>query len=163
MRSRATVGSRPDSTGAASNTSRSELSICMGRYRPPTSAASSCRSSSASEGITMVPLRSLRKPPSGSGMGAPVLVPTPMISSSAPRPARAFLMSLLSRLLMPSVISRILPWLMPPECSSSTAWSTAAAGSLPGTGIMSGFRAGSRLAIVGVSSVSGVTICASPA
>ena len=63
----------------------------------------------------------------------------------------------------PSVTRTICPWLIPAERSKSMAWPMAAAVLLPGTGIMSGVSTGRRLAIVGLSSVRGVTMWESPA
>ena len=68
-----------------------------------------------------------------------------------------------SNLGKPSVINSTLP-LVRPEVSSNPAASSMASVALePCNGMMSGARALSRFSIVRVSSVSGVTTCASPA
>ena len=63
----------------------------------------------------------------------------------------------------PSVTSTIWPRVAPTLGNSARAAVTAGPGRLPGAGMMSGTSAGRRFSMLRVSSVSGVTTCASPA
>ena len=89
----------------------------------------------------------------GGDHGAPVVVPIPITARLIPEPCNSAVISCLSAAVMPSVTNSSRPWRIPAECSKSMPWDRAAAGSEPITGIMPGLRAGSRLAMVGVSSV----------
>ncbi len=159
--SRVSVSSIPAS--GASSASRSEGSTVILRYLPPVLVASLRRLRAGSVGMTMAPSSSLMKPPSGRGIGAPSGVPTPKTLRRAPLSASVLRIASASFSSRPSVTSRMRPESTPAESRSLSADATAAAGSLPGSGIMPGSSAGRRLAMVGWSSVSGVTTWASPA
>ena len=120
----------------------------------------SCRSTA---GMTIWSLSSLRKPPSGSGIGAPVSVPMTRIPKSAPTEPNKPSTREVSNLGKPSVIRSRLPLVRPEVSNNPEASAMASVALEPCNGMMSGARALSRFSIVRVSSVSGVTTCASPA
>ena len=114
--------------------------------------------------ITVLPASSFRvsptRPKSSRGMGAPAAVPTP----STDKGNAAFTLSLTSpNVVTSSVIARIRPRCAPAFFIKRLAWMSASARLLPGSGMMAGCSCGNRFAMVRTSSVSGVTMWASPA
>ena len=114
-------------------------------------------------GITISPAPSFRNPPLGSGIGAPERVPMARIDNVAPLSASARCAVSVSNAGRPSVISNICPPCAPAVFSNSAAMAMPLVALAPGNGMIAGDSAGMRLAMVRVSSVSGVTTCASPA
>ena len=114
-------------------------------------------------GITIWSSLSLRKPPSGNGMGAPVSDPTVRILSVALTRPSASRASLTENLGKPSVINNTPPFVSPAVSSSPAERTSASVALDPCNGMMSGDRALNKFSMVRASSVSGVTTCASPA
>ena len=111
--------------------------------------------------VAIVPRAFLRNFPLGRGIGPPVAVPMPMMTSSAPLALTMRLTSALSRLSTSSVnqTTRALSGVVLRIVSASK---KAAVALLPMLGMISGLSEGTSAAIVFASSVSGLTRCASP-
>jgi hypothetical protein len=152
------VASGGGSSAAISLSSR--LSIAK---RPPAASTPSRMVSTSTPGTTMLPSRSRRKPPCGSGIGAPSAVPLASSDSSRPDASRRRATSACCATGKRSVTTSSRARSTPAPRASDPASATAAGRSLPLAGMISGDSAGSIAASVRASSDSGVTTCASPA
>ena len=140
----------------SSHSPSTESEAASSVYLPPPASASDCKAGRSSRAMTTLPDRSLTNPPP-LGIGAPSAVPAASTEVSMPRSlsCRAFAASLDAA---ESVTSRISPRLRPDRSSREAAMSSARSARLPATGMISGRRAGNRLAIVFMSLVRGETM-----
>ena len=138
------------------------LFCVKGIYNALSALAARLSSSSDKRLIIMLSRLSLIKLPLLFGMGAPLRVPIPHIKVLK-LASFLFLKYGLALGSIPSVTKIISPVCLSLSCNSFSAKSNAISGLLPVLGIMPGDKLSSKLIMVRLSSVSGVTICASPA